>query len=181
MVKNKNNKGFTMIELVVYVAVAAFILVGIVRFNWDIMGVGVKLNVSGELTQNSRLVLERITYKIQNAEALAVASSTFGVHPGVLTVTASGANSIIDTYTKNVSIGGQTISIRKLRMKEGAAAAIDLTSDKVNVTHFVLTNLTRDEEPANVKMELTLEYVETGEDPLRNESLSVQTAASLRQ
>ncbi|MDP4008574.1 MAG: prepilin-type N-terminal cleavage/methylation domain-containing protein [Candidatus Peregrinibacteria bacterium] len=177
------NKGFTLIELIIYVAIASGVLVSVITFAWAVIGSGVKVDVSSELTQNGRFVLEKITQEIHAAEDVVIGSSTFGVSPGVLTLDLSGPNTdvVFDTYAKDVTVGGQVISITKLRMQDGTDPAVDITSDKVNLTNFVLTNLTRDTEPANINIEITLVHITTGEDPLRDRNLSFETAVSIRE
>lgn len=177
-----NNKGFTLIELIVYVAIASGVLVSIITFAWAVMGSGVRVDVSSELTQNGRFILEKITQEIHAAENVVIDSSSFGVNPGVLTLDLAGPNTdvVFDTYSKNVIVGGQSVDITKLRMKDGDSPVLDITSDKVDVTNFVITNLTRDTEPANINVEVTLSYVTTGADPSRDRNLSFETGASIR-
>jgi prepilin-type N-terminal cleavage/methylation domain-containing protein len=64
----KKNKGFTLIEVIIYVAISALILVGVVQFSWDIMGLGTKVEVQSQLTHEGRFVLERIEQEVRAAE-----------------------------------------------------------------------------------------------------------------
>jgi CxxC motif-containing protein (DUF1111 family) len=94
----------------------------------------------------------------------------------------SGTDVIIDTYTKDVTLSnGQIVTIRKLRIKEGALAYQDLTSDQVDVSNFVLRNLTKTSERKNINIEVTLEQLNPLNDPNYNTTISVETAISLRQ
>lgn len=181
-IKN-NNKGFTLIELIIYVGIAAAVLVLIVNFSWNVIGSGVKVNVSSELTQNGRLAMEKLTQEIHAAEDIVTGSSTFASHPGVLTLdlAGSGTDVIFDTYEKSVTVGGSAVTIRKLRFKDGSADYVDITSDKIDLTNFVLTNLTRNNEAANINIEMTLEYVNPGEDPERERDLEIETSVSIRE
>ncbi|MFH0820934.1 MAG: hypothetical protein V1908_04120 [Candidatus Peregrinibacteria bacterium] len=176
---SKQRGGLTFPEVMIYIALGALVLTGIISFSWRVIGSGVKVEVSTELTQESRLALERITQSIQAADG--VTTGTFSSHPGTVTLDYPGtADIVIDTYTTTVTVGGQEVAIRKLRLREGAAAAVDLTSNRMNVTNFVITQLRRDAEVSSIRVSLTLQAVSTGQDPLYNRSLTLQTSASPR-
>lgn len=172
--------GFTLPELIIYVAIAAMVLVSLLQFSWDILGAGVKVEVANELTQNGRLVLERVTQRVRAAEGLLAGASTLGVNPSVLVLDFPGASPDItfDTYLTTVNQGGEILTIRKLRIQDGSAA--DLTSNQINVTDFTVRNLTRGTERENLQITLTLRAAETGQDPLRDRSITLQTSASVR-
>lgn len=174
------HRGFTLPELIIYIAIAAMVLVAILQFSWGILGAGVKVEVSNELTQNGRLALERITQIIRAADSINVGASTFGNHPSVLVIDSPGANPDItlDTYLTTVTHGGEILTIRKIRARNGSA--VDLTSNQMNVTNFVVRNLTHAGEPENLQINLTLNTAQSGQDPLRNQSVTLQTSASLR-
>ncbi len=175
-----STRAFTLIELILYIAIMAIVLVSTIGFLWNIIGSSVRVSTSTELVYSARLVLDNMTRSGRGADDVIVASSTFGAHPGVLVFGYSTGNVTFDTAAKNITVGGQSVTIRKLRMKTGAAAPIDLTSDKVDVTNFVVKNRTRGTEPKNVKVEVTLAYVNPGGDQARNRSLSFETAVSIR-
>lgn len=173
-------KAFTLVELIIYVAILATVFVSTIGILWNVIGGSVRVSASTELSYSARLVLDNIIRVGRSANDVLVASSTFGVHPGVLVFGNSGGDITFDTATKNITVAGQNITIRKLRMKTGIGLPIDLTSDKVDVTNFVVKNRTRGTEPKNVKVEVTLAYVNPGQDPARNKTLSFETAVSIR-
>lgn len=120
-----------------------------------------------------------------NPEVLRVVlgdGSNFGVHPSVLALDFPGSNTdvAIDTYLKDIALGYENVQIRKLRLKEGLNTPVDLTSDRVNVTRFVVYNRTRFNEPKTVKIELTLEYIGSKQDFARVRSASFQTSVAVR-
>ncbi len=176
-------KGFTMMELIVYIAIASVVLVAAINVGWNLMIGYANTNSKQEVYLNSRLVMNAMGIKIREAEDVLTASSTFDTNPGVLTLDYPGADTdvIIDTYTKNIILGGQETTIRKLRMKEGIADYVDLTTDEVNITNFVLTDLTRGSEPDNINIELTIEKTNPGGNLNFAATFSLETAISLRQ
>lgn len=173
-------KAFTLIELIIYIAIVAIVLVSAIRILWDVIGGSVRVSSSTEIAYSARLVLDNVTRAGRGANDVLTASSTFGTHPGVLVFSNTGGDITFDTATKSVTVGDQSVIIRKLRMKTGVGLPIDLTSDKVDVTNFVVKNMTRGTEPKNVKVEVTLVYVNPGQDQARNKTISFETAVSIR-
>ncbi len=179
---NMNQKGFTFIELIVYIAIASMVLVSAVGIGWNLITNEANVIGKQEAYSNARTVMNHFKINIREADDVITGSSTFNTHPGVLTLDYPGAGTdvVFDTYTKNVTVGGQATTIRKLRIKEGAAAAVDITSDQVDVTDFTLTNLTRGSESKNINIELTIEKANPGNDPNFDASILVETALSVR-
>jgi AAA+ superfamily predicted ATPase len=124
---------------------------------------------------NSRLVMNQVAVNIKGAEDVFTGLSTFETNPGVLVLDypGSGTDVIIDTYEKDLTIGGQIVTIRKLRIKEGSSDYVDITNDKVEVLNFFLTDMTRDNEKDNINVELTL--------GTNDSTISSETSISLRQ
>jgi len=180
--KLKTTKGFTLAELIVYVAIGAVVLVSAVSVAWNILiDQGISQN-KREVYMNARTVIHQLQQQIKKADDITTGSCTFDSHPGILTLDFPGGSTdvIFDTYTKDVTVGQQTTTIRKLRIKEGAGDYIDLTSDKVNVTDFVLTNFTRGSEAKNININLTLESTNPDNDPNYAASISLETAVTIR-
>ena len=179
----KRNLGFTVIELILYIAIAATVLVTAVNIGWNLITTEANIIGKQEVYMNARTVMNHIQISIREAEDVTTGSSTFDTHPGVLTLDypGSGTDIIIDTYNKEVTAGGQATTIRKLRLKNGPADYLDITTDKVDVTNFVLTNLTRGSENHNINIELTLEKANPSGDPNFDASISLETALSTRE
>jgi len=191
--KNKNmgdktqniaQNGFTLVELIVYIGMASLALMMIILTGQNLISSNIRAEAQRELSVNMRPLINQLTQSVRNATDVVTASSTFNVHPGAITLDYPGSDTdlIIDTYTKDVTLSnGQIVTIRKLRIKEGALAYQDLTSDAVDVSNFVLRNLTKTSEKKNINIEVTLEQLNPLNDPNYNAAISVETAISLRQ
>lgn len=191
--KNKNmgdktqniaQNGFTLVELIVYIGIASLSLMMILITGQNLISSNIRAQAQRELSVNMRPLMNQFTQSVRNAEDIVTASSTFNAHPGAITLdyAGSGTDVIIDTYTKDVTLSnGQIVTIRKLRIKEGALAYQDLTSDQVDVSNFVLRNLTKTTEKKNINIEVNLEQLNPLNDPNYNTTISVETAISLRQ
>lgn len=178
-IRNKLS-GITLLEIIIYTAISSIVLVFILRFMWNIFGTQARIEASAELTQNGRIILEKITGDFHNAEDF-LPASVFDSNPGTLAINTAGSTTVIyDTYLKSVMIGGQTVATKKLRRKVGAADPLDLTTDGINVTNFQIQNRTRSSASKNIRIELSLEYLNPGGDPDREKELTFETAISSR-
>lgn len=137
-----------------------------------------------EVQQNAQISLRRLETDVRGAASVTRSggASIFGVHPGKLTLVHSGSGNdvVFDTATSSVTFGGVSVEIRKLQVKVGSGTAQALTSDLVDVTKFVLTDLTRDLTPDTIRIDLTAQAVNPGNDPNREAEFSLSTTVSLR-
>ena len=127
--QNKNN-GFTFLELIIYIAIITVVLSSLVRFAWSAIGNSVKSTTQQEVYASARYVSERIKYEIRNANGINEGSSTFDASPGVL--------SLVQTAPDNPTV--IDLSAGEVRIKQGAAAAVNLNSTDTTVTSLVFTN-----------------------------------------
>lgn len=83
--RNKNTEGFTLIELILYIALSSIFMTASVIFAWDVVYGRIRSFVEQEVNQNMRLASKRIAYEIRNASevnstgtslSLAMADST---------------------------------------------------------------------------------------------------------
>ncbi|HEY0980358.1 MAG TPA: prepilin-type N-terminal cleavage/methylation domain-containing protein [Candidatus Paceibacterota bacterium] len=139
--KIKNtNKGYSLLELLVYVALFAMISVLLVHSLVVLMRTYASAQGFRRLQNNGELIIERITREVRDAES--ISTGTFGTHPGTLTLASGG-----DTVAFAVSNGAATIT-------ENSTTGI-LSTSQVAVTNMVFRRITT---PVGegVKVELTL-------------------------
>lgn len=177
----KQKKGFTLIEFLVYVSITAFVFAVMLNFTWSIINSKTRVNVSAELTSTGRIVLERLTRDIKHADDIILASSILDTHPGVLVLSLDGDEVRYETYIKNVTIAGETAPIRKIRRRVNLENDQDITSDALDVTNFVVQDLTRGAEAKNVNLTLTLQHINPGNTTERNKSITLESGATIRQ
>ena len=122
-----NDKGFTLIELILYVALVTIILSALVPFAWNMVQTGVKSAVQQEVNANSRYISERIKYEIRNATGInSVAATTIS-----LSTSNAGTNPTIIDLT-----GGN------IRIKQGGGATVNLNSTNTVINSLTFTNYT---------------------------------------
>ena len=64
------NKGFTLIETIIYIAIVSIILLAVVNFHFSLGGTASKLSANIDVSRNSRIALSSIDYLIRNADGL---------------------------------------------------------------------------------------------------------------
>lgn len=169
-------------ELIVYIGIASMVLVIALSTSINLFLSDANIQTKQEVYSNARIVTHEFQLQILKADDVILGSSVFLTSPGTLTLDFPGIGTdvIFDTYTKNVMVVGQSVTIRKLRVKEGSGNYVDLTTDQVTVTNLVFSNRTRSGENKNIKIQLTLEKVNPDGNPTYDASISLETAFSLR-
>jgi type II secretory pathway pseudopilin PulG len=71
----KKTKSFTLIELILYLALVSMILTASVQLAWTVLYMRVKTRVQQEVSQNLRFAGRRILHEIRNANAVQFLSS----------------------------------------------------------------------------------------------------------
>ena len=122
--------GFTLIELILYVALVTMLLLTVVPFAWNVIEGGVKLGVEQEVYSQARYVSERIKKEIREGSAINSCTSTV---LSIANPTAS-LNPTVFTYT-----GGST---DQLTIRQGTGAIIRIHSTDTLMTAFSCTNYT---------------------------------------
>ena len=167
-------QGFSLIEVLIYIAIMAFAVVAIASFSISIANSRNKNYVVGEVQANGRGAFNIITQRILAAEGVNVGLSTFDTDPGILSLQMADA-------AKNPTIINLTADNGILQITEGASNAVSITSDEVQVTNLVFTNVTPAGRRENIRMEITIEYDNPSGDQEFEYSQSLQTSTSLRQ
>lgn len=136
MKKTQKQKGFTLLEVLLYVAIISMVLSAVVFFAWNVLYGGVKSGRLSEVNYAARYASERIQYEIRNSSGITVASSNFGAN------LASAAGTKI-TLTNASAAKNPTIidvSSGQLRLTVGANAPVNLTPINISVTNLTFTN-----------------------------------------
>lgn len=125
-------RGVSIIELIIYVALASVILLAMGTFTIDVLLGRQKVAVIDKQKQTTRVAWDRMNREIERAIGINVGSSTFGSHPGVLSLIEPDAANNPTVF--DVSSG-------RLRMTQGANPAIFLTPANITVSNLTFTNL----------------------------------------
>ena len=172
---NFKQNGFTLIETLIYITIIGMVVVSFVTFSISISNSKNKTYVTQEVQANARLALNLISQQIRGATGINIESSSFGVDPGILSLSlADGANdpTIIELDQDD----------GRLQITQGLNNPIIFTSQQAKITNLVFTNLTPiGSNRENIRIEMTIEYNNSTSDLNFTSSQSLRTAVSVRQ
>lgn len=138
-------QGFTLVELILYIALISIFVTGAIFFSLDIVYGREKAFAQQMVEQNGRSALARIAYEIRRADDInSVSASSIELE--------NGAN---DT---TISLSSGTVQITT-----GGAGPYDLTSNQVNVSALSFTNLTStSENTKGINVNITVQQAQSG-------------------
>jgi prepilin-type N-terminal cleavage/methylation domain-containing protein len=128
-----NNKGFTLVELLVSVAILITVMFAVVSFFLSMNASNLITTASRESTENARRALETITYEIRSATSIYVPTTT--------------ENQLSLETTKYLSAGKSYNFIDFFRCGSAVCMKIDgqdtvaITSSSVQVTSLIFSQI----------------------------------------
>lgn len=162
-------KGYTLFELVIYVALAAVILLSLLWFTGSFLRRHGKEITVSEGNQAGVFVMDLVNYYGRRADMISPAT-VYDSDPGSLVLFfVDGTTATFNTYQKTVDAGGVSYTIRKLQLRlnntaiGGSDTTYDITTDRFTVTSFVITDVTGTAESARVS--LTIDSLNPSNDP----------------
>lgn len=121
----KDQKGFTFIELILYITILTIILSAIVPFALGAVGSSAKSAVQQEVSSNARYISERIRHEIRNAIGINSVSST--------SIDLATDDSLTNPTIIDLSGGN-------IRIRQGTSLPINLNSNGVVISNLIFTN-----------------------------------------
>lgn len=143
-----NQEGFTLIELILYVAIISFILLSITSLIVMLFQVRVKNQTVVEVNQQGAQIVHLISQTIRSSE---------GITAPVAGATASSATFDVITVADDPTIFD--ISSGAIRITEGAGSATPLSNSRVTASGLSFQNISRINTPGIIKFEFTLTHV----------------------
>lgn len=141
-------KGFTLVELMLYVAMVALMMLFLFSFLQFLIQSRIKNQVINEIEQQAIQVSQRMNQVIRNA--VSITSPAIGANATSLEVTVLSAPlspTIFDLKTGAI------------RIKEGGAGInTNLTNSKIVASDLVFYNLSRSSTPGTIRWHFTLTY-----------------------
>ncbi len=164
--KFRNRKAFTLIETLIYIAILGGLLAYFISFTLSISNSRSKSYVASEVNANARIALETIAQKIRLADD--VVQPDLGASSDTLSLDMPDTgNHLVFSLEQGVLIYTQ------------ASNSYNITSDEVNITNLLFTNLRAGDERDNINIVLTIEYRDSDSQEYRY-SKTFQTTLSLR-
>jgi prepilin-type N-terminal cleavage/methylation domain-containing protein len=161
-----SQKGFTLIELIIYMGLLSIFVTGAVMFSIDVMSSRGKAEASNAVEQNARVILQRIRYEIQNASSInSVSASQIS-----LTTANAATNPTIISYAN----GGVTI-------QQGSTTPIKLSSNQIRISSMIFSTVSSaDNNSKNIQINLTVNQQTPNASQSYSASTTMNTTVELR-
>ncbi len=170
MVRVHTSKGYTLIELLLYVGISAGVLLVSTFFLQALFESRIKNQTVDEVEQQGLQVIHLITQTIRNAEN--ITSPIIGSSSSSLTLDVSD---IVDDPTIFDMSSGT------IRIIEGTGSAISLTNSRVAASSLLFQNLSRLDTPGSIRVSFTLTHVNVSGRQEYEFSKTFYASASVRQ
>ena len=144
----KNLGGFTLIELILYVGLAAVMILAVSIFLSTMLQSRVRNQTVLEVESQGIQVMQRILQVVRNS--LAVNSPLEGLSDSSLSM---------DVLTLALNPTIFDISGGVIRMHEGLGTPIPLTSSRVIASNLIFRNLSKNGTPGTIQLQFTLTHL----------------------
>lgn len=141
----RRQAGFTLMELMLYIAVLGSLLAAVAGFFGVAASARIKNQAVYEVDSQGSFAIETI--------GQAIRGSSLVTSP---TITANANSLTLATATPATNPTVFSLNNGTLQVKEGSAAAVSLTNDKVAVSNLTFTNLSRAGTPGLVRISMTI-------------------------
>jgi len=169
-------KGFSFIELLVYVAVLVTVTVAISSFFLWSNKANTKSKASREVLDNTNRVIEMISSEIKEADSIYTPTTVFDSSPGQL--------SLATTKYLPVNEGASYIDFylcgTQLCMKKESQSSVAITSDRVEVSNLTFKQIATSSSAFSIQINLTIRYKNPNNKPEYQASMETTTTVSLR-
>lgn len=165
-------RGFTFIELILYVAIVSVILTALIPFVWNIVEGGSKSSVQQEVSGNARYIGERIKYEIRNSYGINFPAAG-----------ASGTQLVLCENISNCSSNPTTITFlgSNITIQDKGAGTVQLNSNDVVISGLTFTNNTSaDNKTKNASFSFTVSQANASARQDFKWSIGVQGSGEVR-
>lgn len=166
-----SQRGFTLIELIVYLAIVGLALTFSVGLAVALVQSDARGTVRSAVDTSAHRALAKVAEAAYAASGIDAGSSSFGADLGRLSLTMRDA-------ARSPTVFG--VSGGRLEITEGAGSAIALTAAAVDVTAFRLTRLNPAGAKEGFRVELTVRHVNPSNDPAYQFTQTYVTGLVLR-
>lgn len=164
-----NKSGFTLVELIIYIALMGVLLLALSGFFGLVLRSRVKTQSISEVEQQGIQVMQIISQTVRNSTTINSPSTG-----------ASGASLSVAVATPAKSPTVFDLSGGAIEIKEGAGAAVALTNSRVVASDLSFYNLTRSGTKGIVRIQFTLTRLNLSNRNELNYSKIFYATAALR-
>jgi Tfp pilus assembly protein FimT len=166
----RSQKGFTLVELVLYVSICSILLLTISSFLSFLLGARVRSQAITEVNQQGFQVMSLITQTIRNGRSIQVPS--IGTSSSTLSITTGNA-------VLNPTIFD--LSSTTIRIKEGSKTAVPLINSRVRLSALTFQNVSSSSSTEKIiRISYTIDSVNQGGRSEYSFTKSFSGSATLR-
>lgn len=169
--KNKNYAGFSLVEVLISIAIFSMILLVVLSFFLSINASNSKTKADREAQENAKMALEKMTYEIRSAKSIYTPTTTSNQLS--LETARYLPTGEISTFIDFFLCGSA------ICLKTESQDPIILTSSSVQVTSLEFTRLLNGTIPS-VRIDLTVNYVNPSNSLNSSAVVNLTSTASLR-
>lgn len=142
----KNKKGFTLIEIIVYLGILAMIVTAFISFSLAIANVKNKIYVIQAVNSNARNALELISQKIKSANDVSL--PVVGTSDSILALDMPvGQSDVVFSLVDGVLYMGTDLN-----------APVAVTADEIQISELVFSNLARKKNRDSIQVFIRTNY-----------------------
>jgi prepilin-type N-terminal cleavage/methylation domain-containing protein len=165
----RQQAGYTLIELLLYVAMIGILLSAVTYFFGAAAEARVKNQTVTEVDSQGTYVMDYMAETIRNATSISAP-----------TIGASGSSLTLVVPVGSLSPTVFSLASGAMQVKEGAGVAATLTSDDVAITSFTVKNLSRSGTTGIVQISFTLNRVNASNRSEYDYSRTFTTSVGVR-
>jgi len=145
------SRGYTLIELLLYVALIGILLSAVTAFFGVTADARLKNQTISEVNEQGTYALDYIAQAVRNASVITLPAAASSGSQLTLTVPTSSLSPTVFSVANGV-----------LQVKEGTGSAVALTNSNIQVTSFTVTNLTKSGTMGIAQIAITINRVNGG-------------------
>ena len=169
MLKNTTQKGLTLIETLVYVAIFSMFVVTLSSFSDQINSARLRNQTILEINYQGTRIIQDINSTIRNAVSI-----------NDPVITNSGATLSLETLDPSTNPTVFSVATGTVYIQEGTNDPIALTNDRVEVTDLIFSNMSRVGTPGTIRIRFTLKNSDIHIKPEEQYTKDFYGSASIR-
>lgn len=169
MSNNIKQKGLTLIETLVYVAIFTMFVVVLSSFSGQINSARLRNQTILEINYQGSQIIQDINSTIRNAVSI-----------NEPVITNSGTSLSVETINPAHNPTVFSVATGTLYIKQGTNDSIPLTNNKVEVSNLIFSNMSRFGTPGNIRIRFTLKNSDIYTKPEEQYTKDFYGSASIR-
>lgn len=169
--QHANQKGFSLLEVVVSIAIFSFILLATISFIFWMQASSAKTKAQGQTQENAKRALDVIAYELRGAQSIYTPTTT---------------QSQLSLETPRYAQGGQPSAFidfflcgQSLCLKKESQEPVAITSESVAVTALAFTNIANGTS-SSVQISITVSNKNPANQPADASTVTLTSTVALR-